>query len=520
TDFQHKITVQASPNLDKRRSLNSSSPSPPSSPPVIPRLRAIQLTSDGSHKAWGRSTVSRHEEFEDVKRNFKKKGCTWGPNSIQMKERTDCKERIRPLSDGNSPWSTLLIKSQKTMPLASLFVDQQGACEEPELLPDGSEHRKPKQLELPGQACSDLPLWKDSPRENALEAGSWQEEAPANCVMDSPQVAPAESLSRPPQRKRTEVALLGCTALLASVALGLDVRELQAAEDRLPKEEKRKWEGIFQRASRCRTSASPAAQPPALGGEPCSPPSPPLPGAGSLFSVPSLSTKCLLQSDGEDTFMGSTAVTWDPRVPTPDVCADVPGSSHEPALLPRLETHGGVLKSPSPSFPEQSPGNVPYAASKDRASHHGQTMSEGNPFQNPTGADTIPAPGVCELPAHSSPSAHSNLPGEVSPEKHRAASTVPRPRPRPASLRTRSDPPQTLTQTVAPLPAQADHVLDHPGLSPARLLSAKERTKCHMPSLLDADVEGQSRDCTVPLCRMKNQTSRPSIYELEKEFLS
>ncbi|EPQ01498.1 Mitogen-activated protein kinase kinase kinase MLK4 [Myotis brandtii] len=41
-DFQHKITVQASPNLDKRRSLNSSGSSPPSSPTVIPRLRAIQ----------------------------------------------------------------------------------------------------------------------------------------------------------------------------------------------------------------------------------------------------------------------------------------------------------------------------------------------------------------------------------------------------------------------------------------------------------------------------------------------
>uniref|UniRef100_A0A2K5J6V1 mitogen-activated protein kinase kinase kinase n=1 Tax=Colobus angolensis palliatus TaxID=336983 RepID=A0A2K5J6V1_COLAP len=42
SDFQHKITVQASPNLDKRRSLNSSSSSPPSSPTMMPRLRAIQ----------------------------------------------------------------------------------------------------------------------------------------------------------------------------------------------------------------------------------------------------------------------------------------------------------------------------------------------------------------------------------------------------------------------------------------------------------------------------------------------
>jgi hypothetical protein len=51
------------------------------------------VTSDDSNKTWGRNTVFRQEEFEDVKRNFKKKGCTWGPNSIQMKERTDGRER-------------------------------------------------------------------------------------------------------------------------------------------------------------------------------------------------------------------------------------------------------------------------------------------------------------------------------------------------------------------------------------------------------------------------------------------
>lgn len=41
-DFQHKITVQASPSMDKRRSLHCTSSSPPSSPTLIPRLRAIQ----------------------------------------------------------------------------------------------------------------------------------------------------------------------------------------------------------------------------------------------------------------------------------------------------------------------------------------------------------------------------------------------------------------------------------------------------------------------------------------------
>uniref|UniRef100_A0A8C6UUN7 mitogen-activated protein kinase kinase kinase n=1 Tax=Neogobius melanostomus TaxID=47308 RepID=A0A8C6UUN7_9GOBI len=47
SDFQHKITVQASPSHDRRRSLLSSCSSPPSSPAVLPRLRAIQRKGHG-----------------------------------------------------------------------------------------------------------------------------------------------------------------------------------------------------------------------------------------------------------------------------------------------------------------------------------------------------------------------------------------------------------------------------------------------------------------------------------------
>lgn len=39
-------------------------------------------------------------------------------------------------------------------------------------------------------------------------------------------------------------------------------------------------------------------------------------------------------------------------------------------------------------------------------------------------------------------------------------------------------------------------------------------------SLLDMDTEGQKRDCTVPLCRIQSSPGRPSLFELEKEFLS
>lgn len=39
-------------------------------------------------------------------------------------------------------------------------------------------------------------------------------------------------------------------------------------------------------------------------------------------------------------------------------------------------------------------------------------------------------------------------------------------------------------------------------------------------SLLDMDTESQKRDCTVPLCRIQSSPARPSVFELEKEFLS
>lgn len=41
-DFQHKFTVQASPTMDKRKNLINICASPPASPTIIPRLRAIQ----------------------------------------------------------------------------------------------------------------------------------------------------------------------------------------------------------------------------------------------------------------------------------------------------------------------------------------------------------------------------------------------------------------------------------------------------------------------------------------------
>lgn len=57
-------------------------------------LLIIAVTLDESNRTWGRSTIYKPEEFEDVKKGIKKKVRTWGPSSIQTKERGNSAERF------------------------------------------------------------------------------------------------------------------------------------------------------------------------------------------------------------------------------------------------------------------------------------------------------------------------------------------------------------------------------------------------------------------------------------------
>ncbi|XP_038253776.1 mitogen-activated protein kinase kinase kinase 21 isoform X2 [Dermochelys coriacea] len=559
SDFQHKITVQASPNLDKRRSLNSNRSSPPNSPTIIPRLRAIQLisradtntangrrnnvyvyqqdvditseyalsiTSDESNKTWGRSTACHQEEFEDVKKSFKKKGCTWGPSSVQTKDRADCKERIRPLSDGNNPWSTILMKSQKGVPLASLFVDQD-VCTEQRLFPEGLDAKRPKQMKLPNQAYIDLPLWKDDQGENAKEHESFEEGTSASSSNSTPQMTPTNSLNRTLQKKKTDSILYGCAVLLASVALGLDIRELnksQVPDELLPKEEKKKREGIFQRASKFRRSGSPTRLQ-SKKEETHIPSLSPSANTVNLLSMPSLSTKCLLQSDGEDAFVSITPSDCDTGIPTEAFSSETSATKRgEQRVKQMLVTDPVMLKNQSPILPlKQESEKVPNdSSSKLRQSGHRRTMSDGNTFQStptgitsPNGVSVLPIlPGILQSTSVQQRSMHYDL----SPEKQRAVNIISRPRP--SSLRSRIDPWQVLPQSIKPDYTEVDYLESYVGPNVNFVPDTEERTKSHMPSLLDIDVEGQNRDCTIPLCRMKNKTCRPSIYELEREFLS
>ncbi|XP_037751188.1 mitogen-activated protein kinase kinase kinase 21 isoform X4 [Chelonia mydas] len=528
SDFQHKITVQASPNLDKRRSLNSNRSSPPNSPTIIPRLRAIQLTSDESNRTWGRSTACHQEEFEDVKKSFKKKGCTWGPSSVQTKDHADCKERIRPLSDGNNPWSTILMKSQKGVPLASLFVDQD-VCTEQRLFPEGLDAKRPKQMKLPNQAYIDLPLWKDDQGENTKEHESFEEGTSASSSNSTPQMTPTNSLNRTLQKKKTDSILYRCAVLLASVALGLDIRELnksQVPDELLPKEEKKKREGIFQRASKFRRSASPTRLQ-SKKEETHIPSLSPSANTVNLLSMPSLSTKCLLQSDGEDAFVSITPRDCDTGIPTEAFSSETSATKRgEQRVKQMLDTDPVMLKNQSPILPlKQESEKVPNdSSSKLRRSGHRRTMSDGNTFQStsngissPNGISVLPVLPVSGILRSTSVQQRS-MHRDLSPEKQRAVNIISRPRP--SSLRSRIDPWQVLPQSIKPDYTEVDDIESYVGPNVNFVPDTEERTKSHMPSLLDIDVEGQNRDCTVPLCRMKNKTCRPSIYELEREFLS
>ncbi|XP_030304351.1 mitogen-activated protein kinase kinase kinase 21 isoform X1 [Calypte anna] len=563
SDFQHKITVQASPNLDKRRSLNSNSSSPSSSPTIIPRLRAIQLipktdthttngrrnsvyvyqqdvditseyelpsgvlktvTSDESNRTWGRSTAYHQEEFEDVKRSFKKRGCTWGPSSVQTKDRADCKDKIRPLSDGSNPWSTLLMKNQKGVPLASLFVDQ-GVCTDKKLLPEGLDSKRPKPIKLPNQAYINLPLWKDEQGENTVEHESFEEGTSASSTNSTPQVTPTNSLSRTLQKKKTDSVLYGCAVLLASVALGLDIRELnksQGPDELLPKDEKKKRDGIFQRASKFRRSASPTrlqskkeeASIPTLN---------PATNAVNLLSMPSISTKCLLQSDGEDAFVSTVLGDCGPCSSTGDFSSR---SKREQSMQLAPNTVSTRLKNQPFHFSlKQESQNVPDDSSTKLGSlGHRRTLSDGNNFHTTANGfastnDVSTSPHLSVSGTLPSPSAQqrSNHSG-VSTEKQSAVNIISRPRP--SSLRSKIDSWQIIPRIIKPNSKDSEYLEGNGGPDVNFLPDAEERTNCHMPSLLDIDVEGQNRDCTVPLCRMKSKTCRPSIYELEREFLS
>lgn len=258
-------------------------------------------------------------------------------------------------------------------------------CTDKKLLPESLDSKRPKSIKLPSQAYINLPLWKDDQGENTVEHESFEEGTSASSTNSTPQMTPTNSLSRTPQKKKTDSVLYGCAVLLASVALGLDIRELnksQGPDELLPKDEKKKRDGIFQRASKFRRSASPTRLQ-SKKEETGIPSLNPAASTVNLLSMPSISTKCLLQSDSEDTFVSSVLGDCDPRNSNEDFLSyETYENKREQRIQMAPNTVSARLKNqPFNLCLQQESQKVPNASSmKTSVLSHRRTLSDGNNF--------------------------------------------------------------------------------------------------------------------------------------------
>ncbi|TWW71728.1 Mitogen-activated protein kinase kinase kinase 9 [Takifugu flavidus] len=242
SDFQHKITVQASPSHERRRSLLSSGSSPPTSPALLPRLRAIQLTPREGCMAWCRSPGLQQDEEEDERKGSRKKGRSrkGGPYREHSADAS-----VKPSHEGSRQRSCSapnLRRSPRHSPavpgVPSLVESENEDCcftAEP-----GA---------APGQSYLCIPLSKDGHAAAVDEGGD--EPGPTG---HAPGSAPCRK--SPAAGRRSDLILLGCGALLAAVGLGCDLLTLAQPEESV----KPRWEGFFHRAGSQKRSTSPSTR--------------------------------------------------------------------------------------------------------------------------------------------------------------------------------------------------------------------------------------------------------------------
>uniref|UniRef100_A0A8C2ZX27 Mitogen-activated protein kinase kinase kinase n=1 Tax=Cyclopterus lumpus TaxID=8103 RepID=A0A8C2ZX27_CYCLU len=456
--FEHKITVQASPSVDKRKTQGSESTTPPASPGVIPRLRAIRLTPSDGSKTWGRSAVCKKEDLS----TSKKKGRTWGPSSTLQKERVGGEEKLKSLGEGCKVWSSSapnLGKSPKHAPMTAGF----SSLNEMETSSNGA-------VEDSGSPCSNL---GPNTLPNVGNMNSCQGPGGLATGMNY-----QDSLRRCSQRKKSDMLLLGCASMLASV--------LQDEQD-LREEQRKKKEGLFQRTGRFRRSTSPPSRNLSLSLSrhhdstlPCLDPSPSV----TLLSLSSLSdcnsTKSLLPSDPDDYPL--TLVTE----------LKTPAAPPAPALNPLLDLRAESFK----KEPNQSLTPTHVSASMALNRGHRRTPSEGaiRPRAQTLGHHRTPSDGSTQVPLdvprRTEPSTIFPVPHRPL-ERPKTLEFAPRPRPTPAKMR--ADPWKlgSLSRTLSSSPGSS---CDSP------LGSGDSGASTMQPNLMDMDVEGQSSDQTVTLC--------------------
>uniref|UniRef100_A0A3Q0S516 Mitogen-activated protein kinase kinase kinase n=1 Tax=Amphilophus citrinellus TaxID=61819 RepID=A0A3Q0S516_AMPCI len=501
--FEHKITVQASPSVDKRKTQGSESTTPPASPGVIPRLRAIRLTPSDGSKTWGRSAVCKKEDLTTTK----KKGRTWGPSSTHQRERVGGEEKLKSLGEGSKVWSSSapnLGKSPKHAPMTAGFssLNEMEECSEFEESPGSL---LPSESSSNGAIEDSGSLWSSLGPNMASAVGNMSSCQAAGGLGTG--VSYQDSIRRCSQRKKSDMLLLGCASLLASVGLGQDLLQLgkqQVLQDEQDhREERKKKEGLFQRTGRFRRSTSPPSRNLSLSLSrhhdstlPCLDPSPSV----TLLSLSSLSdcnsTKSLLPSDPDDYPLTLTAGVR------------TPAATPAPALNPLLDLRAESFK----KEPNQSltPTHVSATMAMNRG--HRRTPSDGaiRPRAQTLGHHRTPSDGsmqdTLDIPRLPDPSAlyphrrKAPAPPIPDPDPHSLINPLERPktlefapRPRPTPSRMRADPWKlgSLSRTLSSSPGSS---CDSP------LGSGDSSASAARPNLMDMDMEGQNLDHTVPLC--------------------
>ncbi|XP_060684928.1 mitogen-activated protein kinase kinase kinase 9 [Hemiscyllium ocellatum] len=544
SDFQHKITVQASPTLDKRKSLISSKSSPPASPTIIPRLRAIQLTPGESNKTWGRSSVFQREECdEEEKKGQKKKGWTWGPSSLHQKDLTGGEDSLKHLIDGNKQWSSSapnLGKNHRPIPTVPEFASLiEIEHEDGDTIVDFDVTLQ--QPALHNQAYLSLPFDRND-GEGAVSDNN-EDPTPVNSATSTPQHTPTNSIKRGSQRKKCDFVFLGCGAVLAAVALGLDLLELgkcQILQDDVePKEEKKKKEGIFQRTSRLRRSTSPPSRKLFKNDEAVISSFDPS-SSLTLLSLSSISecnsTRSLLRSDSDEMVVyempttpslineSSKFITNHPLVDiTIERFKRDPKQSLTPTHVTKTTTtvHWGHRRTPSDGAIKQIPQTPSCMPSNGKSP---------SPNRDPTEVPRLPDPNLVFPPTPR----RRNTKQDFTLERPKTLEFVPRPRP--SANRQRLDPwwfvspsktcsnsPVNTSSTETPSNldsclSSSGTVEDRPGLP--LFLPYRQGLGSYERTLLDTDVEGQSQDGTLPLCGAEMNPRKATAYELQHNFWS
>ncbi|XP_052007087.1 mitogen-activated protein kinase kinase kinase 9-like [Xyrauchen texanus] len=499
SDFQHKITVQASPSLDRRRSLLGSNSTPPNSPLVLPRLRAIQLTPGVGGQAWSRNTAFQYDE-EEERKTLQKKGRTHREHSADESLRTPKEgSRQRSCSAPN------LRRSPRHSPavpgVSSLAETENEDC----CFPSES-------ADSPGQSYLCVPLHRE-----AHAADSYgSESGTTGMASDTSPNNTRRSLSG---SRRSELVLLGCGAALAAIGLGHNLLGMVHVEESV----RTRWEGLFHRTGgQCR-GTSPPTRKLFKRESPRRPPHPP--SSFTLLSLSSVSdcnsTRSLLRSDSEEVLVlrsptppGQTPAPLNPLVNThlesfkrhprqSLTPTHVPSAHSTTCRLHRTPSDGAIKKGCPPA--RNNYNYTPTTPSKTTQDH---TVSPWSSSEDPSELPRLPDPNLIFPPTPRR---------RFQPERPKTLDFLARPRPSPRARcgSQWGESPAHTSSTETPSTVEL-------GGSVAVLPTPMEPTPCSPwvnDSLLDQQDEGQCRDGTLPLSSDPSLT-RDSPYRVRPGFCS